>query len=155
MYQLHRIYCATPWELEEERRAFTGLVGNFNETAAMKRGVLYIPVSLVANFRDKRPMQSVVNENIRSCRHYVQVLDTAPGDGWGVPERNFERDFRLALECSADPSLPMREVVVLLKKPPRPPAGLDGSVRVEGFVNVDEFKQQLSALFSDWLAASL
>ena len=42
MYHMHRIYCATPWELEEERGTFYAAVGEFNATHAMPRGVLYV-----------------------------------------------------------------------------------------------------------------
>ena len=46
MYRIHRVFCATAWELEGERRAFYDLLGEFNEAEAMRRGVLYVPVSL-------------------------------------------------------------------------------------------------------------
>src|SRR5450759_4106633 len=111
MYQMHRVFCATSWELERERQAFEDVLGEFNEAEAMKRGVLYVPVSLV-NIRDKRPLQYTVDENIHACRHYILALC----DNWGPPERNFERDYQLALECRADPSQPMREIAFLLKK---------------------------------------
>src|SRR5215475_3739834 len=121
MYHMHRIYCATPWELEEERGTFYAAVGEFNATHAMPRGILYVPVSL-GSVPDKRPYQYAVTDNIRACRHYIQVLDALPPDQppnaiWGPPQRNFESDLRLALACSADPALPMCEVAVLLKKP--------------------------------------
>lgn len=152
MYEMHRIYCGTPWELEEERRTFTDTVGSFNQTA-MARGVLYVPVSLPANVPDKRPVQFTVNENIRTCRHYLQVLDTAPADGWGPPQRHFERDLQLAIECCADPRMPMSSVAVLLKRPTAPPPGLDPLLRTESFGNVDEFQQKLIAILSAWLDA--
>ena len=147
MYRMHRIFCATPWELEGERRAFYDVLGEFNEAEAMKRGVLYVPVSLL-NVRDKRPLQYAVDENIRDCRHYILALC----DGWGPPERNFERDYRLALECSADPSLPMREIALLLQKPlpgHSSPSGLPAA-RAE-FSTIDEFKQQVRRLFAEWI----
>src|SRR5262245_43257776 len=116
MYHLHQIYCATPWELEEERQVFYTTVGECNETYAMPRGVLYVPLSL-GNVPDKRPYQYAVKENIRACRYYIQVLDALPPHQppamiWGPPQRNFEYDLRLALACRADPALPMCEVAV-------------------------------------------
>src|ERR1051326_5681732 len=119
MYTMHKIFCATAWELEEERRAFHDVIGQFNETEAMKRSVLYIPVTLV-NIRDKRPFQHIVDENIRQCRYYVLVLS----GGWGPPERNFEHDYRLAREGVADPALPMLEVAFLWKTGAAPAEGL-------------------------------
>jgi len=150
MYPMHRVFCATPWELEGERRAFHDVLGEFNEAEAMKRGVLYVPVSLF-NTRDKRPLQYAVDENIRDCRHYILALC----DGWGPPERNFERDYRLALECSADPALPMRETAFLLKKPlpgRSSPSGLP-PVSAE-FSTIDEFKQQVRRLFAEWIVTA-
>src|SRR5438270_7258065 len=105
MYRMHRVFCATSWELEGERRAFCDLIGVFNEEAAMQRGILYVPVSLV-NIRDKRPYQYDIEENIRTSRHYVAALS---GD-WGPRERNFEADYRLACSCAGDPWLPMKGV---------------------------------------------
>ena len=77
MYHMHRIYCATPWELEEERGTFYATVGEFNAAHAMPRGVLYVPVSL-GSVLDKRPYHYALKDNIRACRHY-QDLRKAPG----------------------------------------------------------------------------
>jgi hypothetical protein len=149
MYQLHRVFCATSWELEAERRAFGEAIGEINQVEAMSRGILYTPVSLV-RMRDKRPYQYDVDENIRACRHYVLALS----DGWGPPERNFQRDFQLARECSADPSLPMREVALLMRRP------LEGSPRDPSlpkpdaeFATAAEFLDVCRRLLSEWLAA--
>lgn len=110
---MHRIFCATPGDLEEERLAFYKVMGEFNEAEAMPLGILFVSISIVPHMIDKRPYQAVVGENIRSCRHYIQVLE----DTWGPPQRNFERDYALASQCVGDPSLPMHEVAVLFKKP--------------------------------------
>jgi len=148
MYQMHRVFCATSWELEGERRAFYDMIGEFNEAEAMKRSVLYVPVTLV-NIRDKRPLQYVVDENIRECRHYLLALS----DNWGPPERNFEPDHRLALACRADPSLPMREVAFLWRKPLAGHSTLAGlPVPAAEFSTRDEFKAQVRHLLGEWLA---
>lgn len=150
MYQMHRVFCATPWELERERQAFDDVLGEFNEAEAMRRGVLYVPVSL-GHIRDKRPLQYTVDENIRASRHYILALR----DDWGPPERNFEGDYQLALECSADPSLPMREIAFLLKKPlpghSSPPGFPPASAE---FLTIDEFKRQVRRLFAEWIEAA-
>jgi hypothetical protein len=140
MFQMHRIFCATPWELEAERNRFHDVIGNFNEMAAMRRGVLYVPVSLV-NIRDKRPLQYAVDENIRDCRHYILLLS----EDWGPVERNFRGDYHLALQCVADPALPMHSVAVLSKKQlsgvpvagglPEPDATFSTLLEFDGCVN--------------------
>jgi hypothetical protein len=151
MYLMHRVFCATSWELEGERQAFDDVLGEFNEAEAMKRGVLYVPVSLL-NIRDKRPLQYSVDDNIRVCRHYILTLC----DNWGPPERNFERDYELALECRADPSQPMREVAFLLRQPlegQAVPADLPSPAGV--FSTTGEFKRRVHELLSQWSVTML
>ena len=79
----------------------------------MPRGLLLVSLALPGTTVDKRPYQAAVGENIRSCRYYVQILE----DTWGPPERNFERDYTLALRCLDDPAMPMQDVAVFFKKP--------------------------------------
>lgn len=150
MFVTHRIFCATAWELEGERRAFYDLIGAFNEATAMPQGLLYVPVSLM-NVRDKRPYQYTVEENIRSCRHFLMVLC----EHWGPPERNFQPDYALAQECWRDPQLPMREVAMLARKP------LAGATRGAGlpapdaeFASVAEFQQVARDLLERWFVAA-
>jgi hypothetical protein len=151
MFQLHRIFCATPWELEAERRRFHEILGQFNETYAMSNGILYVPVTLT-NIRDKRPVQFVVDENIRDSRHYVFVLS----DDWGPAERNFENDYHLALECAADSALPMRDVVLLRKVPRSGRPLADGMpAPLAAFSTLSEFEQCVRDLLPGWLAALL
>jgi hypothetical protein len=147
MFQMHRIFCATPWELEAERGRFHDLIGSFNETAAMPRAVLYVPVSLL-NIRDKRPVQYAVDENIRDCSHYILLLT----EDWGPVERNFRNDYRLALQCAADPAVPMRSFAVLRKQQ------LSGVPLAEGlpepqttFSTLAEFDDCVNKLLAAWL----
>jgi hypothetical protein len=147
MYQMHRVFCATPWELEGERRAFYDIVGGFNERAAMPNGILLIPVTL-NQLRDKRPHQFSVEDNIRACRYYILLLDK----DWGPAERNFENDYRLALQCAADPALPMQSVAVLHKKQlsGQPlPAGMPEPEST--FSTHAEFRDCIDTLLSKWL----
>jgi len=143
---MHRIFCATPWELEEERNRFHNLIGNFNEATAMQKGILYVPVTLI-NIRDKRPLQYAVDENIRDCRHYLLLLS----EDWGPVERNFRNDYHLALQCVSDPALPMYSVAVLAKKQ------LSGAPLAEGlpqpsavFSTLTEFDRCVNNLLPAW-----
>jgi hypothetical protein len=152
MYRMHRVFCATAWELEGERRAFCDVLGQFNETEAMASKALYIPVSLT-NIHDKRAYQYTVEENIRACRHYILAVS----EDWGPRERNFERDYRLALECAADPSLPLLHTAILVRNQP------DGSVSpfiatlaAAGFSSAPfsgpaDFQQAIRGLLAAWL----
>jgi hypothetical protein len=152
MYRMHRVFCATAWELEDERTAFYDVIGRFNETEAMGRGILYVPVSL-PTVADKRPLQSAVNENIRACRYYI----LATADDWGPRERNFEPDYHLALACRVDKSLPMRETAILLKdRPDCTPSPFGPALDAAGFPsiafrNTAAFSEAVGGLLAQWL----
>jgi hypothetical protein len=147
MFQMHRIFCATPWEMEAERFRYYDVIGKFNELMAMPKGVLFVPVTLTA-VRDKRPIQYAVDENIRDCRFYILLL----ADDWGPAERDFRGDYRLALECAADPSLAMQSAAVLHK---RQPGGLplaDGLPEPGAtFSTPAEFDECVTSLLAEWL----
>jgi hypothetical protein len=152
-YDMHRIFCATPFELEDERNAFHAAIADFNSSEAMSRGVLFVTVSLVPAMADKRPFQAAVNENIRSSRYYVQILE----ESWGPPQRNMERDYALAAQLAADSGSKLRETVVLFKKPLLPhrvEPDLMEMKRAMGaveFTSVEELKMRLRELLSKWL----
>jgi len=154
-YQMHRIFCASPGDLEEERRAFYDLIGSLNEEDAMSRGLLLVPLSILPNAADKRLFQAAVSENIRSCSYYVQVLE----DTWGGAEKNFERDYALALRCASDPDFPMQGVAVLFKKPLLPHrvepevADLKRRLQAPEFETPAEYRERLRGILSQWLAA--
>lgn len=150
MLQLHRIFCATPWELEAERDQFYRVIGEFNESAGLARGILFVPVSLNC-VRDKRPLQYVIDENIRECRHYILVHT----GNWGPVERNFHYDYCLALESLANRALPMTEIATL-RRAPRPNFPLEpdfASMPAPNaeFQTPEEFRQCLLDLCARWL----
>jgi hypothetical protein len=157
---MHRIFCATPGDVEEERTAFYRVMGKFNEAEAMPRGILLVSLALPASTADKRPYQAALAENIRSCRYYIQLLE----ETWGPPERNFERDYALALRSMEDPEMPMQDVAVMFKKPLVPhqvdprieelkrQLDSDGRRPVMAFDTIPEFERQLYGLLNQWLA---
>jgi hypothetical protein len=147
MYQMHRVFCATPWEMEAERILFYDLIGKFNETEAMSKRVLFVPVTL-PSLNDKRPLQYTVDDNIRHCRYYILLLS----EDWGPAERNFSNDYRLALACAADPALPMQDVAVLFKRlPAGPPPAASLPEPAATFSSAAEFSECLNRLLSGWL----
>src|SRR3979490_1799549 len=105
-YSMHRVFCATPGMLEDERQAFYETMADINRDEAMPRGILMVSVSLPANLAFKSAYQSVVDQNVRDCRFYVQILE----DTWGPPERSFHREYKLAHKCLEDPQSPMEGV---------------------------------------------
>jgi hypothetical protein len=155
---MHRIFCATPGDLEPERQVFYDAVGDLNAADGMPRGLLLVALSIPGTTIDKRPYQAAIGDNIRSCRYYVQILE----DTWGPPERNFERDYMLALRCLDDPAMLMQDVAVFFKKP-LVPHQVDPRViefreqrRSEGrlleFDSPGQFRRLLDGVLSGWLA---
>ena len=157
-YQMYRVFCGAPGDLEQERQAFYQAVGDFNEARAMPQNILLVAVSLPDTTLDKRPYQAVLGENIRACRYYIQLLE----DTWGPPQRNFERDHALALACADDPEMPMKEVAVFFKKPLLPHQVEEGvrelkaSKQAQGtyaeFATAAELARLLEPLFERWLS---
>jgi hypothetical protein len=148
MFGMHRVFCAALWDLEGERIRFSDLVGQINETVLMPGGLLFVPVSL-PSITDKRPYQYTIDENIRTCRHAAFILT----EDWGPVQRNFRRDYELAMQCLADPALPMQDVAVLLKLP------VDGCADAPGlpepratFSTAAEFDECATSLLSGWAA---
>jgi hypothetical protein len=131
MYELHRVFCALPAQMREERLAFPQAVGDFNTAEAGGRGILFVPVAASSAMRAACPDE--VRANICACRHYVQVLPA----GAPPPESDPRLDYPFALACCADASLPMQEAVALPQ---------------ENFSDIPEFKQRIRALLARWLA---
>jgi hypothetical protein len=156
MFQMHRLFCATPWELEAERGRFHDIVGQFNETVAQREGILYIPVTLV-NIRDKRPFQYVIDENIRDSRHCLFLFS----EGWGPPERNFRNDYHQALQAIDDPASALESVAVLAKKIPSGVSLVQDSSAADlpaadgTFSSLDSFDICVNGLLSRWLKTLL
>lgn len=152
-YDMHRIFCATPFELEDERNACHAAISEFNTEEAMPRGVLFVTVSLVPAMADKRPYQAAVNDNIKACRYYVQILE----ENWGPPQRDMERDYALAAQVAAAPDSKMREAVLLFKKPLLPHrvaadlVTLKGTAGAAEFADAAELKARLLGLLRKWL----
>lgn len=161
-YTFHRIFCGTPGDLEAERDAFYEVMAEFNEHEAMPKGILFVSLSIVPLVVNMTVFQGTIDENIRSCRHYVQVL----ADTWGPPQRSFKRSFDLARQCAADPAMPMREVALLCKEMPSDhpvESGVlearkeaeQGRLRSLTFSDPGSFRQQLRGLLAAWLADAI
>jgi hypothetical protein len=157
-YTFHRVFCATPGDLEEERQAFYTVMGEFNEAESMPHDILFVAVSIVPMMVHLTPYRKAIEENIDACRYYIQVL----GDTWGPPERNFEPLYAAAKAALENPQLPMRETAVLLKSVPpgqRVEPGVekfksDLSNPIE-FSDIESFQRALRAVLSGWLKALL
>jgi hypothetical protein len=144
-YQMHRVFCATPGDLEPERRIFYEVAGQVNEAEGMPHGVLLVPVAVEPRMVNKAMFQPVVDANVRACRFFVQVL----ADTWGPPQRNFRREFELARELG----LPM--AVFFRRTAPAEPeiAALRAELGGGAFEydSPEDFGRQLRGVLSGWL----
>jgi hypothetical protein len=157
-YTMHRVFCGTPAELEDERQAFHDVLAEVNEAEGMALGILFVPVSILPNMANKVVYQPAVESNVRDCEFFVQVLL----ETWGPPNRNFETDYGLACRLKSDAACLMQGVAVFFKAADgrEVEAGIvelktslqsehDGAAHE--FATLDEFKQQLRAQISKWL----
>ncbi len=155
MYRMLRVFCATAWELEAERHGFCEALGQVNQEQAMARGTLFVPVAL-KNVPDKRRLQAAVDENIRACSYYILAIE----EGWGPSERNFERDYRLAIACRNDKDAPMRETAILVRdRPDGSPSPFGPVLDAAGFSSIrfattEDFRGSVLRLLTEWLAAA-
>jgi hypothetical protein len=153
--KLVNVFLGAPEGLEEERQAFHDVVGEVNEAEGLKQGILFVPLFVSRKLHE----QQVIDSNIRSSTYYILALD----DHLGPRGRSFQHDLNVASECCADPALPMREVVVLLKQPGKDsfwepavaafrarPAGAGEPRRLE-FADAVQFRLVVRELLSQWL----
>jgi hypothetical protein len=153
--KLVNVFLGAPEGLGAERRAFHEAIADVNEAEGAERGTLFVPLFVSRKVHE----QDVIDANIRSCTYYLLALD----NHWGPPGRGFEHDLQVALAGCHDPGLPMREVVVLLKKPaadrPMEPAvaafrdrtPVEGDPRRLEFDGPPQFKAIVRDLLSGWL----
>ena len=154
---MYRVFYSTPGNLEFERRACHDSTGAVNENGGMDIGVLFIPVTL-RGAAAAGVMNAAVLENIRDAHFFVQVF----GRNWGPAAANASELFEYALECRADPTLPMREVAVLLKAVGQDsPEAAEFRTTIEArgypqvfvFDSVPELERTLTELLTAWRAS--
>lgn len=155
-YTMHRIFCATPGDLEPERQAFHDVVGQVNEAEGMPRNILFVPLSIVPLMSNKLIFRTAVEDNIRQCRFFIQVLQNT----WGPSTRNFEPDYNLACRLKDDPASLMEGVAMFFKAANEVEPGIaelkspfqsQPKCAAYEFATLDEYKQQLRAQLSTWL----
>ena len=155
-YQFTYVFFATPFDSDAELKTFHEVIASFNEDQAMPAGYLFTSLIIVSGLADKRPMQGAVSENIRMCSYYLQVIE----DTWGPPQRDYERDWALAQTCLDDPSMPMKEAVMLFKAPLLPhkvdPAIIELKKTLPDaptFETPQQLGELLKPMFTRWLGS--
>lgn len=117
--QAHRVFIASPGGLQDVREAFREILNEYNESEAIHRGCLFIPVGWELTLGGIGRPQSLINEDIRKCDLFLLVL----WHRWGSPPDTMsshyssgtEEEFHVALECLHDSNHPMRQIVIFFK----------------------------------------
>ncbi len=169
----YRVFVASPGGLGHERRAFHETITAYNESDALKRGALFIPVGWEMTLGGVGRPQSFINEDVRSSDYFVLLL----WDRWGSPPQKegagtytsgTEEEYDLAMGCFRNPDLPMRQVVVFFKAvDPRQVSdpgeqlakvlefkkSLESGKELtfETFDEIDVFKDRLRCYLAQWL----
>ncbi len=117
---LLRVFIATPGGLETERSLFRQTLHEYNESEALEKGILFVPVGWEITLPGLGRPQELINRDLRRCDYCMLFLH----DRWGTPteagpEHRFtsgvEEEFRLAQQFVADEQQPMRDIIVLFK----------------------------------------
>ncbi len=116
----YRVFIATPGGLDDVRHAFREELRDYNETDALRRGVIFTPVGWEETLGGARRPQSLINEELRICDAFVLIL----WDRWGSPpdvegqySSGCEEEFELASKCLEDPDKPLSDLVVFFRAP--------------------------------------
>jgi hypothetical protein len=154
-FDMQQVFLSAPGDLATEREACRSAIGEVNEREAMPAKILLVTVGLtndghIADYR------AAVAENVRASVYFIQIFE----DDWG-PKNLFRKMFHLGVECREDAALPMRDVVVFLKTATREtdPEVLAfrreleerQDMRVFGFENAENLKEQVAAVCGDWV----
>ena len=147
-YTIHRLLCATPPGLEEERDLFLKTLSEFAERVTMPDWVLLAP----ASFRDGMDVdlfQGAVKSNIKSSVFFLGIFGQDPA----APV--YKRVAEYAIECAENPDLPMRRVTLLFQDAGDvAPEVLALRERMTGVCEVRSFAKakDLPAIFEEILA---
>ncbi len=156
-YRMYRVFCATPGDLEPERQAFHEVIGQVNEELGMANNALFVPVSILPNLVNTLFFRGAIEENIRACTFFVQVLNGT----WGPPARNFQWKYDLAHKLKVLPDSLLQDIAVFFKEHD----GQDQEAAVVElktalhqssapnsyyFENISTFKEQLRSQLISW-----
>jgi hypothetical protein len=154
-FRIYRIVCSTPPDLETERLAFESTLASFGERVTFPEQVLFPCASFRESF-DANRHRPAAEANVRMCDFFVHIFSSA----WPGPP--FHAFIDLAQTCMADPSQPMRQVVVLFKnfaeaddkvRSFRDTLALGGKCELRDFHDPAELDRLLPEIFASWWEA--
>ena len=149
---MHRVFCSTPGDLESERLLFHNVVAEVTESEGMPRQTLLVPVTCLRN-EHLLLFRKAVEENVRQCAYFVQVLN----DSWGMGD-SFKGLYPFAAACRDNPNEPMQEMAVFIKGSGSGKSLLQSidtpGVPVFIFNSNEEFTAGLRTLLTQWIRSA-
>jgi len=152
-YTIHRLVCSTPPGLEEERDLFLAALASFAERVSMPEWVLLAPATFVDAF-DANLQQAAVKNNIKNGVFFLGIFGQDPADPV------YKRFVEYAIECAADPGLPMKRVTVFFKESADTAeemralrARFAEQCEVRAYRNLKDLEPQLEDILAGWFAA--
>lgn len=150
----YRVFISAPGDMDRDREATHDAISHVNAELCMPAKILLVTLGL----RDNAQIdgyRSIVSDNVRWSSYFIQLFQ----DDWG-PRELFRKLFLLAVECSGDSSMPMREVVVCLKNAPqetdervlawRRELAEWPNLRVIQYERPDELQQRIAEVCTGW-----
>jgi hypothetical protein len=154
-FQIYRILGSTTPDMESEREIFESSLTKFGEAVTFPQQILFAGASFPGGF-DPNRHRAPAEANVRMCDFCLYIF----GEDWQGPA--FRDLIRLAINCAADPAMPMRKVAVLFRNS----SGADAQVRqlretllqegkcdIRDFQDQAELPQQLEAIYAIWYAS--
>jgi hypothetical protein len=156
-FSIHRVICATPPGLEEERDLFLASLSDFSERVTMPEWVLFAPASFPIGF-DATRMQAAVKDNIKNAFFFLGIFSENPGEDPIEPV--YKRFVQYAIECAADPASPMKSVTVFFRESADAPeeiralrVRLAEQCDVRTYRKLKDLEPQLEDVLARWFAA--
>jgi len=113
----YRVFIASPGGLENEREAFRSAINAHNESDAIERGVIFLPIGWEITPGGIGRPQAIIDDEVRRCDYFMLVLHdrwgSAPQADEGAYTSGSEEEFDIARECHKLGT--MRQIVVLFK----------------------------------------
>jgi tetratricopeptide (TPR) repeat protein len=113
----YRVFIASPGGLEKEREAFRHAVNAHNESDAIERRVIFLPIGWEITQGGIGRPQAIINDEVRRSDYFVLILHdrwgSAPQTGEGPYSSGSEEEFDIARECHKLGT--MRQIVILFK----------------------------------------
>jgi tetratricopeptide (TPR) repeat protein len=113
-----RVFIASPGGLQSERKAFRRILGEFNDSTALLRGVLFQPVGWEDTLGGAGRPQEIINTELKTCDYFLMILWDRWGSrphasGKGKFSSGTEEEFHVAKQCCADQT--MRGIAIFFK----------------------------------------